>query len=107
MEELERTLYINKLFAIYGGLLTDTQKDIISDYYELNLSLSEIAENRGISRAAVDDAIKKGVKKLEYYEEVLKYSKTKEEIFKKLAKIGKNTENAEILKIIKDVEDLL
>ena len=107
MKDLERTIYINELFAIYGELLTGTQRDIISDYYELNLSLSEIGENRGISRAAVDDALKKGVKKLEYYEEVLNVYKSKENLGKKLAKIKENTQNNEILKIIEEMEDLL
>ena len=71
MDELERVIYINNLFQLYGKLLSTTQQEIILDYYEYNLSLSEIAENRNISRAAVDDALKKGVAKLIKFEEDL------------------------------------
>lgn len=107
MRELERTIYINNLLAIYGGLLTETQKGILSDYYELNLSLSEIGENRGISRAAVDDALKKGIKKLEGFEEELKIYKNNQKILKNLAKIKDITENCEILKIVEETEEIL
>ena len=37
----------------------------MGSYFIYNLSLSEIAEEKNVSRAAVDDAIKKGSKKLE------------------------------------------
>ena len=63
MELLEKRLYYIELLRLYGELLSDTQKTILEDYLECDLSLSEIADNRGISRAAVDDAIKKGLKK--------------------------------------------
>ena len=53
------------LYDAYKGLLTSAQKDVYSDYYLYDLSLSEIAENRKISRAAVNDALKKGYAKLE------------------------------------------
>ena len=66
------TLRINRLFDIYGNLLSKTQREILYDYYEANLSLSEIAENKNISRTAVSDALRKGREKLEYYEEEIK-----------------------------------
>ena len=37
----------------------------------MDLSITEISENRNISRAAVEDALRKGTNKLEYYEERL------------------------------------
>jgi predicted DNA-binding protein YlxM (UPF0122 family) len=48
---------INPLLDLYGKLLTKHQQTMMSDYYRFNLSLKEIAEQRGISRAAVSDAI--------------------------------------------------
>jgi len=48
---------INPLLDLYGKLLTKHQQAIMSDYYRFNLSLKEIADQRGISRAAVSDAI--------------------------------------------------
>ncbi len=59
------------LFERYGELLTDTQKEVFSDYYLYDLSLSEIAENKGISRAAISDNLHKSLEKLEEYESKL------------------------------------
>ena len=44
----------------------------------MDLSITEISENRKISRAAVEDALRKGIKKLEYYEGRLNILKKKE-----------------------------
>ena len=41
----------------YGDLLTDRQKEFYDLYYNEDLSLSEIAENYGISRQGVRDVI--------------------------------------------------
>ena len=107
MDELERTIYINDLFQLYGKLLSDTQQEIILDYYEYNLSLSEIAENRNISRAAVDDALKKGVKKLEKYEEDLKFYQRNEDIKSLINKLKENNLTDEEKEIIKEIEGRL
>lgn len=69
MSEIETMLKYNELLSLYQNLLSDTQKEILDDYYSYNLSISEIAQNRDITRAAVEDAIKKGKKKLEEFEE--------------------------------------
>ena len=45
------------LFDFYGDLLTDRQKEFYDLYYNEDLSLSEIAENYGISRQGVRDVI--------------------------------------------------
>ena len=107
MDELERVIYINNLFQLYGKLLSDTQQEIILDYYEYNLSLSEIAENRNISRAAVDDALKKGVKKLEKYEEDLKFYQRNEDIKSLINKLKENNLTDEEKEIIKEIEGRL
>ena len=71
MTDLEAVLHYSELLSIYQNLLSKTQREILDDYYSFNLSFSEIAENRGISRSAVEDAIKKGKKKLDDYESKL------------------------------------
>ena len=67
------TVRMNRLIDFYGHLLSDTQKEILNDYYEANLSLSEIAINRNISKTAVSDALNKGKEKLEHFEEILRF----------------------------------
>ena len=54
---MDKTVRMTMLFDFYGNLLTDKQKEYIDLYYNENLSLSEIAENDGISRQGVRDII--------------------------------------------------
>ena len=82
MNNLDEIIYINRLLDFYGNLLTSSQREIMNDYYEANLSLSEISLERGISRTAVSDALKKGRAKLEKFEEKLGFLKTLEEMEK-------------------------
>lgn len=59
------------LYDFYGELLKDNQKEVFENYVLDNLSLSEIAEERGISRQAVHDMIKRADKALNEYENKL------------------------------------
>lgn len=72
---MEKNVQISILCEIYGKLLTEKQLQILEDYYNLDLSLSEIAENNKITRQAVRDIIKKGETKLFEFEEKLKIMK--------------------------------
>lgn len=59
------------LYDFYGELLTDHQKKIFEDLVLNDLSLSEIAEEQGISRQGVHDLVKRCKKTLEEYEDKL------------------------------------
>lgn len=59
------------LYDLYGELLTSRQKEVIRLYHEENWSLSEIAQEFGISRQGVHDALKSGGNALAQYEEKL------------------------------------
>lgn len=59
------------LFDFYGEMLTEKQRDVIEQYYNQDLSLSEIAENAGISRQGVRDSIKRAELQLFEMEERL------------------------------------
>ena len=72
---MEEKVKISMLCQLYGKLLTKKQFEFIDDYYNNDLSLSEIAENHNITRQAVRDIIKKGEKKLFEYEEKLMFMK--------------------------------
>ena len=54
---MEKNVRMAILFDYYGEMLTDKQKEYFDLYYSENLSLSEIAENDGISRQGVRDVI--------------------------------------------------
>ena len=72
---MEKKVKISMLCQIYGKLLTEKQLEILTDYYNNDLSLSEIAENNNITRQAVNDIIKKGENKLFELEEKLSFMK--------------------------------
>ena len=59
------------LYDFYGELLTDHQKSIYEDFVLNDFSLSEIGEDRNISRQGVYDIIKRCDKLLNSYEEKL------------------------------------
>ena len=56
---MAKNLDVIMLFDIYGEMLTQKQQDFIGYYYNDDLSLAEIAENEGITRQGVRDAIKR------------------------------------------------
>ena len=57
------------LYDFYGELLTERQKEIYEDFILNDLSLGEIAQDRGISRQGVHDLVKRCDKILNGYEE--------------------------------------
>ncbi len=59
------------LYDTYGNLLKDNQKEIFEAYVLDNLSLSEIAEEQGMTRQGVYDTINRTRKKLREYDEKL------------------------------------
>lgn len=64
------------LYDFYGQLLSKRQQEVMALYHEENYSLSEIAEEFGISRQAVHDTLKKAEQALAEYEQKLGLVKT-------------------------------
>ncbi len=56
---LAKNLEISILLDFYGEMLTEKQRNFLDLYYNEDLSLSEIAENEGITRQGVRDSIKR------------------------------------------------
>lgn len=52
------------LLDFYGGILNERQRQVMSLYYDDDLSLAEIAEIANISRQGAHDFIKRGEVKL-------------------------------------------
>lgn len=67
----EKNLNIGFLLDFYGDVLADRKRDVLSFYYNDDLSLAEIAEEIGISRQGVRDIIKKAEEELNFLEEKL------------------------------------
>lgn len=72
---MAKNLEISYLLDFYGDVLTDKQRDVMEQYYNDDFSLSEIAENFGISRQGVRDAIKRGETTMLELEEKIGFAK--------------------------------
>lgn len=70
-----KNLYVSALLDVYGNFLSEKQKCLTEYYYNDDLSLSEIAENEGITRQGVNDLIKRAVAQLNAFEEKCGYCK--------------------------------
>ena len=68
---MDKTVYLVNLYDYYSSLLTEKQREYFEDYYFKDLSLSEISENKGISRNGIYKVIKETENKLNYYEKML------------------------------------
>ena len=73
-------LHFLRLWDLYSPLLTATQREITDLYFNYDLSLGEIAEQKGVSRQSVSDCLQKCRKQLEKYEEKLKFAKALDEL---------------------------
>ena len=71
----QKNLEFSVLLDYYGAVLTDKQRAILTEYYDEDLSLAEIAENYGITRQGVRDAIKHGEATLTDMESRLGYAR--------------------------------
>jgi hypothetical protein len=108
---MDRKVEISILCDLYGKLLTEKQFEFLNDYYNNDLSLSEIAENNNITRQAVRDMIKKGEKKLFEYEEKLLFMKRMlnqekkiERVLSELTKIQKESSDKQVAIILEEIK---
>ena len=108
---MEKNVKISILCELYGKLLTKKQYEFLNDYYNNDLSLSEIAENNKITRQAVRDNIKKGEKKLFEYEEKLLFMKRMfnqekkiEKVLSELTKIQKDSSDKKVASILESIK---
>lgn len=68
---MERIFERALLYDFYGELLTEHQRSVYEDAVMGDLSLGEIAEQRGISRQGVHDLIRRCDRILQDYEDKL------------------------------------
>lgn len=84
---MAKNLEISYLLDFYGEMLTKKQYDFLVYYYDEDLSLSEIAENEGITRQGVRDAVKRAENQLYEMEKALGFAKRFAEMKKGLDEI--------------------
>ncbi len=108
---MEKKVMQTFLYDFYGELLTEHQQNIYEDFVLNDLSLSEIAEEAGISRQGVHDLVKRCDRILEGYEEKLhlleRFLNTKEKIMqiRTLVRNYQNQNEAEIMTQIESISN--
>ncbi len=94
-----KDLLVCDLLDVYGELLNEKQYRLAWDYYSEDLSLSEIAENEGLTRQAAHELIKRSTALLYSYEEKLKYLTT----INSLKEAVKNNDKETVFNIIEQL----
>lgn len=111
---MEKNVKISILLEIYGKVLTTIQYQFLDDYYNSDLSLSEIAENKNITRQAVRDNIKKGEnrlfeleEKLEIMQKTIKQEKKIADILSEITKIQTQFSDEQIAEMLEHIKSEL
>ncbi len=84
---MEKNLEIGTLLDFYADLLTENQRQALNLYYNEDFSLSEIAEQQGITRQGVRDTIQKAQTQLFELEKKLCLSRKFKDIREKVQSI--------------------
>ena len=78
--DIVKTDHYNRLYDLYGELLTDKQRRLFEMYFADDLSLAEIAIDQGITRQAVKYCLDNCIKTLSRYENTLKFGEKVQKI---------------------------
>ena len=89
---MSKDLYYSSLLDVYGKTLNKRQFDVMTAYYNEDLSLSEIADNMQISKQGVRDIIKRAETHLMQLEMQLSFIEKARSREKLLIDILKNIE---------------
>ena len=87
--KIEKTIRLSQLFDAYGPILSESQREVLQDFLFFDLTGTEIAENRNISRQAVKDSIKKAEARLEELESKLHFVDKIETLTKEIENLKK------------------
>ncbi|MGN1126237.1 MAG: YlxM family DNA-binding protein [Ruminococcus sp.] len=115
---MEKNMELSLLLDFYGELLSEKVRRASELYYNDDLSLSEVAEDMGITRQGVRDLIKRAEGNLYGYEEKLGLYKRfvemqkgltslKDSLVKTKSLLDNDTDRSEIDKEISDTIDLV
>ncbi|MEG2929762.1 MAG: sigma factor-like helix-turn-helix DNA-binding protein [Oscillospiraceae bacterium] len=90
---MSKNLEMSYLLDFYGDVLTEKQRDMMQQYFHMDLSLSEIADNFGITRQGVRDAIKRGENVLTELETQVGFAAKYKILMSGIEKIKVNAQN--------------
>jgi len=99
-------LYIARYNDYYGGLLTERRREVITLYYDCDVSLFEIAEQQDISRQAVRDSIQRAEALLNRYEDILGLYSKGRKLSASIATIKDVLDNVALAKVERELDEL-
>ena len=106
---MEKIVEQTLLYDFYGELLTEHQRRIYEDVVLNDYSLSEVAQELGISRQGVHDNLKRCRRNLEDYEEKLhlveKFVSIREKI-RRIHKLSKECESLDKEELVSRIESI-
>lgn len=104
--QMEKFVEQTLLYDFYGELLTERQQQVYESVVLEDFSLSEVAEELGISRQGVHDMIRRCNHTLEEYEKKLhlveKFLCIKKQV-QRISQIAEKYQNREITEISKEI----
>ena len=100
----EKNLNMGYLLDFYGEVLSERKREVLSFYYNDDLSLAEIATELQISRQGVRDIIKKAEEELVFLEEKLHLAKKFESAHKRIEKAKKLAEELGAGQLASEIE---
>lgn len=90
---MSKNLEMSYLLDFYGEVLTEKQRDMMQQYFNMDLSLSEIADNFNITRQGVRDAIKRGETVLTQLEEQIGFARKYRDVIEGIDQIKTLAQN--------------
>ena len=105
---MERSVVQGLLYDFYGELLTEHQRKIYEDVVYNDLSLTEIAQENGISRQGVHDLVRRCNHILQEYEDKLHLVERFMKIRSRVEQLKQLTNDSEITKdkLIEEIDSL-
>ena len=101
-----KNLNFSYLLDFYKNVLPDRTANMLDMYYNEDLSLSEIADNFGITRQGVRDLIKRGEEELLKLEEKIGLIKKIEDLDKEIKEIKNFAKNKNYIEILDKLDKL-
>ena len=100
-----KNLEFSALLDVYGRFLSEKQRNLTEYYYNDDLSLSEIAENEGITRQGVSDNIRRAENKMKFWEEDAGFCESFQQL-KELALMAQKGDKTAIKEMISIIDNL-
>lgn len=86
----EKDMHLSLLMDVYGALLSERKRELMSYYYDEDYSLAEIAEITGISRQGIRDSVKKSEADLRELEKTLHLAERMQKLSASLSELSAN-----------------